>query len=268
MGNVSKIAPAVSEKCQSANQASGGVAAQWGSSGQQPGVLIWRIEKFHVNPWPSDMYGQFHTGDSYIVLHTYKQGPKLAHDIFFWLGSETTQDEAGTAAYKTVELDDYLGGGPVQHREVQGFESPAFCQLFSSHGGVMYLDDVLDADEAGDDDDVDTQKRILKLSDASGSLQFTVVSEGKLAKSFLSSDDAFILDLGDKIMIWLGKQSSQTEKQQAWACANGLKQDRGSKPEVTDFREGDGDQSQFFEHLEGDADDVLDADEAGDDDDV
>ena len=30
------------------------------------------------------MYGQFHTGDSYIVLHTYKQGPKLAHDIFFW----------------------------------------------------------------------------------------------------------------------------------------------------------------------------------------
>merc|ERR1711943_80642 len=80
--------------------------------------------------------------------------------------------------------------------------------------------------------------------------------------------DAFLLDLGDKIMIWLGKQSGQTEKQQAWACANGLKQYRGSKPEVTDFREGDGDQSQFFEHLEGDADDVLDADEAGDDDDV
>merc|ERR1712100_923048 len=227
MGNVSKIAPAVSEKCQSANQASGGVAAQWGSSGQQPGVLIWRIEKFHVNPWPSDMYGQFHTGDSYIVLHTYKQGPKLAHDIFFWLGSETTQDEAGTAAYKTVELDDYLGGGPVQHREVQGFESPAFCQLFSSHGGVMYLDDVLDADEAGDDDDVDTQKRILKLSDASGSLQFTVVSEGKLAKSFLSSDDAFIIDSGFEVFVWIGNGASAAERKNALGYAQRYVEDQG-----------------------------------------
>lgn len=51
--------------------------------------------------------GMFYSGDSYIVLNTYKKkgGDALQWDVHFWLGKYTTQDEAGTAAYKTVELD-------------------------------------------------------------------------------------------------------------------------------------------------------------------
>merc|ERR1712151_684853 len=67
----------------------------------------------------------------------------LIHNIYFWLGAETTVDEQGTAAYKTVELDDYFDGEPTQHREVMGEESDAFKGLFG--GSVDYLEGGIDS---------------------------------------------------------------------------------------------------------------------------
>ena len=82
--------------------------AAWKDVGKTVGLRVWRIEKFQVKEVPKDSIGSFYTGDSYIALNTYKKpdDDKLYHDVHFWLGLETTQDEAGTAAYKTVELDD------------------------------------------------------------------------------------------------------------------------------------------------------------------
>lgn len=83
----------------------------WDGIGKKVGIYVWRVEKFLIKPWPKNQYGQFFRGDSYIILNSFGSDPKnLQHDIHIWIGSESTQDEYGTAAYKMVEADDYLGG--------------------------------------------------------------------------------------------------------------------------------------------------------------
>ena len=41
---------------------------QWKTIKKEPGLYIWRIEKFNVIPWPKDEYGTFYQGDTFIVL--------------------------------------------------------------------------------------------------------------------------------------------------------------------------------------------------------
>ncbi|KAG4929658.1 hypothetical protein JHK86_046619 [Glycine max] len=100
-------------------------------AGQKAGLEIWRIENFNPVPIPQSSYGKFFTGDSYVILKTTaSKSGALRHDIHYWLGKDTSQDEAGAAAIKTVELDASLGGRAVQYREVQGHETEKFLSYF------------------------------------------------------------------------------------------------------------------------------------------
>ncbi|RUS90548.1 hypothetical protein EGW08_001725 [Elysia chlorotica] len=96
---------------------------------KRAGFYVWRIENMQVVPIAKEFYGEFFRGDSYIVL-SIKDVRGLDSHVHFWLGNDTSQDEAGVAAYKSVELDDLLGGSPVEHREVEGHESRRFLGYF------------------------------------------------------------------------------------------------------------------------------------------
>ncbi|KAK6945290.1 Villin headpiece [Dillenia turbinata] len=178
-------------------------------AGSRVGTEIWRIENFQPVPLPKSDYGKFYSGDSYIVLQTSPgKGGAYLYDIHFWLGKDTSQDEAGTAAVKTVELDAALGGRAVQHREIQGHESDKFLSYFKPcivplEGGVA------SGFKTPEEEKFETRlytckgKRVVKLKQV------------PFARSSLNHDDVFILDTENKIYQFNGANSNIQERAKA-----------------------------------------------------
>nr|KYP57501.1 Villin-4 [Cajanus cajan] len=173
-------------------------------AGQKAGLEIWRIENFNPVSIPQSSYGKFFTGDSYLILKTFaSKGGALRHDIHYWLGKDTSQDEAGTAAIKAVELDASLGGRAVQYREVQGHETEKFMSYFKpciipQEGGA-----------ASGFKHVEAEEHKTRL----------FVCRGKhvvpFARSSLNHDDIFILDTESKIFQFNGSNSCIQERAKA-----------------------------------------------------
>ncbi|VUC34591.1 unnamed protein product [Clonostachys rosea] len=206
-----------------------------GQVGRSPGLYVWRIEDFQVVPWPREKYGRFHEGDSYIVLHSVKIGnkeEKLVHDIFFWLGARTSQDEAGTAAYKTVELDEFLQGSATQHRELQRSPSDDFLSLFPRisilSGGVSTGFRHVEDEEPKEE----TITLLRVFSNPSGGADGVIVHEVEPTWQSLDEGDVFVLDAGDKIWVWQGKNCSPFEKAKASQVAHDMTQAKHADVEV------------------------------------
>merc|ERR1712183_1159482 len=220
--------------------------------GTTTGLFVWRIEKFLVKPWPKEQYGQFFRGDSYIVLNSHGNDPEnLRHDIHIWIGSESSQDEYGTAAYKMVEADDFLNGAAVQNRQVEGNEDPEFVELFDS---LQYLEGGI---ATGFNKVEPTKEKPLFY-------KFFVRKDGKgqkkgelmqvpMSTDAMDSESAFIL-YADKSTVWAwhGKDCSPMYKIAATAQGEKL----CNLGTVTVLAQGDGDdeETEFWDYLEaGDA---------------
>lgn len=242
-------------------EAAGGKEKAWAKAGKKPGLEIWRIEQFKVKAWPKKDYGKFYEGDSYIILWTYKKKDTdtLAWDLHFWLGSSTTQDEAGTAAYKTVELDDFLGGAPIQHREVCGRESPSFLSYFSKNGGIELL--------AGGADSgfnhVKPEEYNARLLHLKGRKNVRI-TQVELSGKSLRAGDCFVLDGGLQIFQWQGKNSNRQEKIRAAQYVANLNSERSGKPQVTVIDQMDKDYPEEFWELLGGSCEISEED-GGDD---
>ena len=233
---------------------------QFQGAGQSEGIEIWRIENFGVRRWPKEQYGRFYTGDSYIILHSFKKADSdmMMYNVHFWLGAETSQDEAGTAAWKTVELDDILGQLPIQYREVQDHESDEFMSLFSNPG-MMVMDGGIDSAFNVVEPTV-YKPRLLHVKGVRNNVR---VRQVPMALESLTQGDVFVLDNGLQLFQWNGTESGVFEKRKGNQVCQVIRDDRQSRPE---FQVLDGEEEcDAFWSLLGGMGPIRSAAEGGDD---
>eukprot|EP00463_Aulacantha_scolymantha_P002735 TRINITY_DN346_c0_g1_i3.p1 TRINITY_DN346_c0_g1~~TRINITY_DN346_c0_g1_i3.p1 ORF type:complete len:305 (-),score=84.20 TRINITY_DN346_c0_g1_i3:143-1057(-) len=169
-------------------------------------------------------------------------------DVHFWLGQTTSQDEAGTAAYKTVEVDDFLGQLPIQHRECSQNESKMFLSYFPS--GIRILEGGI---ESGFNH-VKPEEFAPRLLWIKGKKNIRVVQVDIKVEN-LNSGDVFLLDTGLILYQYQGKKAGKNEKLQAGKLQRMIDDERKGKPEVkvwTQTEKPDDDIGMFWSYFQQD----------------
>ena len=117
------------------------------------------------------------------------------------------------AGQMTRALRDERHGKPEATLQDEGDKSDEMDTFWSHLGG----DGPIKSASAGGSDaaaaaEAAESVKLFRLSDKSGSLNFSLEKTGNLSKSDLDSSDAFLLDNGAEVFVWIGKRASHLEK--------------------------------------------------------
>lgn len=247
----SNLAHIGSDEDKALKKAAAETEVNWEIAGKKEGIQIWRVEnrrdendnpKFGIQPWPKKSYGDFHTGDSYILLETTKneESGSFLYDIYFWIGAESSQDEYGVAAYKANELDDLLDDAPVQHREVQFHESDKFLKCLNHR--IKYLDGGFASGFRDVNDDSDRVVLPTRLYHVRRENRVTRCVQVPAKCSSLNQGDAFILCAGPTIYTWFGEEASPFEKSKAAEVAHNMTTESAGATQLVQEVEDDNDE--------------------------
>uniref|UniRef100_A0A3P8XCQ1 Gelsolin-like domain-containing protein n=1 Tax=Esox lucius TaxID=8010 RepID=A0A3P8XCQ1_ESOLU len=200
------------------------------TAGKEPGLQVWRVEKMDLKPVPKQLYGNFFTGDCYVLLYT-TAAP--SYYIHMWLGSESSQDEKGAAAIFTTQLDDFLGGSPVQFREVQNNESITFLGYFKS--GIKYKQGGV---ASGFHHVVTNDMNVKRLLHIKGRRAIRA-TEVELSWRSFNTGDCFIIDLGKDVFQWCGSDCNRFERLKASQVAIDIRDnERNGRAKLQIIEEG------------------------------
>ncbi|KAG8007914.1 Advillin [Nibea albiflora] len=190
-------------------------------------LLLSVQQKMELVQVPEKTHGNFYEGDCYVLLSTQKVSSSLCYDIHYWIGSQSTQDEQGAAAVYTIQLDEFLGSTPVQHREVQDHESDAFRGYFRN-GIIIKKGGVASGMRHTETNTYDV-KRLLHVKGK----KRVIAKEVEMSWESFNLGDVFLLDIGKAIVQWNGPKCNKQEKLKGMLLAKDIRdRERGGRADI------------------------------------
>lgn len=182
-----------------------------------------------------DRIGQF-TGSNLIENFGELNSKKLG--CFF-----SIKDEQSVGAYKMSELDEFLGGWPIEHRECQNHESERFLSYFRQRGSgcVRYLNGGFANGFHHHVDKQSTHQRVeLRLYHIKGKRSPPRLIEiFPIDWSMLNRQETFMLDLHTVVYVWSGKNANKAERAEALSRARQFREERGGSCNIVCVDDGE-----------------------------
>ncbi len=205
-------------------------------------LQIWRIEK--MTPIKlTEASGLFYKGDSYILFR--KNPEQRTYTAHHWIGSDSSQDEYGAAAILVVKLASIVGQKVNIYQEWQENESVLFLSYFPS--GIKYLDGGVDS-AFNHFEPANYKPRLLQIK----GLKHIRINQVPFSHASLNENDAFILDAGMDLFLWVGHNANKQERSKAAFAVTSIRNnERNGQANIHYPRDNAEDEKLFWEHLGG-----------------
>ena len=169
-------------------------------------ITIWMVSGSEKKEVPPKRYGQFYSGNCYVVRYTYGIESDRSYILYFWQGVDSSKADRGTAAALALEMSKKLRGS-TQTRVEQLSEPPHFRKLFK--GRLVSL--------LGRESDTSRDKQLFHVRGTDEGTTTTV--ETPLEVERFNTNDNFVVVDGKNVTIWKGTASNDFCFNAARHCA-------------------------------------------------
>ena len=180
----------------------------------------------------------FSSGDVYLVDDE--------RTIYVWIGNKCSVDEKTAGAAQARTLDQQRGGAAKIITVDQGQEPKEFMKAINLMGAMKIVEknyaktllkDVTTGDWAGFHEWKNMLYRV--SSEEFEDINAMKMIQVPFKRESLEAEDCFVADLGNKVYIWQGSNSTVKERVKAGQWARAIDADRAGLQQETIYEEGD-----------------------------